>query len=104
NSVLIDREILKSICKIVMDRSAKIVATLIVGIILKIDRELNRTHIVAIDGTLYEKATWYKDKLRENIDNLLGEKRDKIKLKLTKDGSGKGAAVAAATAIINQQK
>lgn len=99
NSVLIDREVLKSICKIVMDRSAKVVATLIVGIILKIDMELNKTHLVAIDGTLYEKAIGFKEKLRETIDNLLGKKKDKIKLMLTKDGSGKGAAVVAATTI-----
>lgn len=99
NSVLIDREVLKSICKIVMDRSAKVVATLIVGIILKIDMELNKTHLVAIDGTLYEKAIGFKEKLRENIDILLGKKRNKIKLMLTKDGSGKGAAVVAAPTI-----
>lgn len=104
NSVLIDREILKSICKIVMDRSAKIVATLIVGIVLKMDRELNRVHLVAIDGTLYEKATGFKEKLKETIDNLLDRKRDKIKLILTKDGSGKGAAVVAAIAVKKSAK
>ncbi|HBR71930.1 MAG TPA: hypothetical protein DEA27_04005, partial [Candidatus Moranbacteria bacterium] len=93
NTSLNDRLLLKSICKSVFDRSARIAATLIAGVILKMDPELNRPHTVAIDGSLYEKATGYKESLADNIYRLLGKKEDQVKLILSKDGSGIGAAV-----------
>ena len=92
-----DRILFKKICDDVMERSSQIIATMIVGVVLWMDPKFDKSHVVAIDGTLYEKASGYKKSLMKNVDNLLGNNAGKIALILSKDGSGMGAAITGAT-------
>ncbi|MCX5716621.1 MAG: hexokinase [Candidatus Omnitrophica bacterium] len=93
-----DRLLMKRICGMVSARSAQISAAAIVAVILRIDPGLKRGHTVAIDGSLFEKWPKYRSHIKSSLVAILKEKARKISLALTQDGSGKGAAVVAATA------
>lgn len=94
-----DRQMLKEVCQIIFNRSARIAAAALASIILKIDPKLEQPHTVAFDGSLYEKAFGYKESLLENLNTILGAKTSKITFVLAKDGSGIGAAIVAAAAL-----
>lgn len=93
-----DLKITQLVCRKVRDRSAQLAAAAYFGILRHMDPDFNEKHLIAVDGTLYEKLDGYRDELRKTLAGLLGNKRDKVKLCLVKDGSGAGAAIAAAIA------
>lgn len=51
---------------------------------------------VGIDGALYVKNEWYRERVRYYTDLVLGERAKNIQFAVTDDGSGKGAALIAA--------
>lgn len=89
---------LKSIASLVMKRSSRLVVSSYLGVLHHIDSSLSRKHTIAIDGSLYEKMPGYANSIRSALDEVLGGKANQVSLKLTKDGSGQGAAIAAAIA------
>jgi hexokinase len=93
-----DRALIKEICGLVAGRAAILSAAALAALILKIDPRLARKHTVAIDGTVYEKYPGFAQKIRAGLGQILGSKADKIKITLTKDGSGIGAGIIAAVA------
>lgn len=88
------------ICDIVTKRSARLAAAGIVGILRKIGRGVpgdERRSVVAIDGGLFEHYTAFRECLESTLVELLGEEAARsVAVKLTKDGSGLGAALIAA--------
>lgn len=102
NSTLQDRIALKRICQDVVKRGARRNAVGVAAIIKKIDPKLERNHTVAIDGSLYEHHPYFRAHLGSAVLNILGPAAEgKIGFKLTKDGSGKGAAVT--TAVVSAE-
>ncbi len=93
-----DRRHIKKICNLVAKRAANISAAVLAGVITKIDRNLSRRHIVAVDGTVYEKYPGFSGNMKFALRRIFGKSSNKIKMVLTKDGSGIGAAVIAAVA------
>lgn len=93
-----DIRLTRLVCRMVRDRSAQLVAAAYFGILQQIDPDLQEQHLIAVDGTLYEKLEGYADELAKALGELLGDQRDKVSLRLVKDGSGAGAAIAAAMA------
>ncbi|MBP2650483.1 MAG: hexokinase [Firmicutes bacterium] len=93
-------KIVRDIARMVVERAARLVAATFLGVLNHIDAELKEKHIIAIDGSLYEKMPNYKEAVNKAINEMLGEKAVNIKLELVKDGSGVGAAVAAASALL----
>ncbi len=91
-----EAETIQEISRLVVERAARLVAGTYIGTALHIDPALEDQHMVAVDGSIYEKMTGFKDELRKGLDEALGNKADKIRVQLVKDGSGAGAAVAAA--------
>jgi hexokinase len=98
NSAYSDRLLLKRICTMVSVRSAQISAAAIAAVILWMDPAVSRKHTVAIDGSLFEKWPRYRSHISSFLRCILKEKARNISLALTPDGSGKGAAIVAATA------
>lgn len=98
NSNIEDRKILKKICSSVSTRASRIVAASLSAIITKIDPSLSRNHTIAIDGSVYEKHPYFSENIKSAFKELFGERATNIKIALTKDGSGKGAAIIAAIA------
>jgi hexokinase len=64
------------------------------------DPKLEKNHTVAIDGSLFEKWPAYRRHIKDSLRAIVKGKARKISLALTKDGSGIGAAVVAATASL----
>lgn len=92
-----DRGALRHIAFCVTRRSAQLVAATFAGLLSHIDPARVRRHVIAIDGSLYEKMPGYAGTIQETLTVLLGDFASRISLQLSKDGSGVGAAIAAAT-------
>ncbi|MCL4440509.1 MAG: hexokinase [Firmicutes bacterium] len=94
-----ERQALQRIASLVTTRSARLIAATYVGIVRHVDPELNRNHVIGADGSLFEKMPGYV----ANIDNVFKEiyrdNSNRVSLVLTKNGSGIGAAIAAATCM-----
>ncbi|KAL8226183.1 hypothetical protein R6Q57_018740 [Mikania cordata] len=97
------RKIVVEICNIIATRGARLAAAGILGILKKTGRDSFRdgeipNTVIAMDGGLYEHYIEYRNCLENTLDELVGEKFAKhIKLILSNDGSGIGAALLAAS-------
>ncbi|MDF2633534.1 MAG: Hexokinase [Pelosinus sp.] len=99
NSTIEDRQALKNIATLVTTRSARLVAATYIGILHHIDPNLTQNHTIAIDGSLYEKTPGYADTIQMTLDEGLATTSE-VTTTLTKDGSGIGAAIATAIAVL----
>ncbi|MCX5678040.1 MAG: hypothetical protein NTY76_02910 [Candidatus Omnitrophica bacterium] len=91
-----DLKVVRRACELISTRAARISAAAIVAVVTKIDPHVIRKHTIAIDGSVYEKLPGFSEKIKEVIGELSGRSSGKIKITLTKDGSGYGAAIIAA--------
>jgi hexokinase len=89
---------LKTIASLLSARSARLAAATYIGILQHLDPLLINLHTIAIDGSLYEKMAGYALNLRTTLDEVLKDRAGQVTIKFMKDGSGMGAAVAAAMA------
>jgi len=89
---------IKMISRLLSTRSARLAAAGIIALVTWLDPELKEKHIIGIDGTLYEKFPEYKSRMEEVFQLIFKNKVKNINLELSKDGSGKGAAITAAIA------
>jgi hexokinase len=94
-------QFLRQSARLIIKRSARLVAATFAGTLLYLDSQLKNHHVIAIDGSLYEKMPLYADFIREALTEFFGAKACQIKTELVKDGSGLGAAIAAATVCEN---
>ncbi len=90
---------LKIIATLLTTRAARLVAATYAGVLGRLDPRLKRPHIIAIDGSLYEKMPGFASHLEKGLDEILQNSSRQVRLKLVKDGSGMGAAIAAAVAV-----
>lgn len=93
------RAALKTAAALISRRSARLATATYVAILHHIDPGLTRRHVIAIDGSLYEKLPGYAAAIAETLAELLGQSAENVSCRLSKDGSGLGAAVAAATTL-----
>jgi len=93
-----ERAAVKEIAHMVTTRSARLAAGTYCGILRHIDPDLRCSHVLAMDGSLFEKMPGYAAAIRAALGEGLGDKADMVRISLYKDGSGIGAAVAAAIA------
>ncbi len=84
-----DDEQRRRLAALIAERSARLVAATFRGVLAHIDPEGKKKHTIAIDGTLYEKMPGYAGTMAAALGNAPA---------LAKDGSGIGAAIAAALA------
>lgn len=95
-----DAEVLRTIGETLVNRTARLIVSTLIGIMLHIDEgEIKNPHVVAIDGTIYEKMPKVPALMEAALTEFLKEKAELVSLKLVKDGSGLGAAIAAAVAV-----
>jgi len=93
-----DLAALQHIASLMTARSARLIAATYLGVLKRLDPYLKDTHTIAIDGSLYEKMPGFDQGVRSALDGVLAEGGNRVALKLTKEGSGIGAAIAAAMA------
>lgn len=96
-----EHRLIARVCRMVSGRSARIAAALIAGALTRVERRSAKRVTVAVDGSLFEKYPGYNRLLAKAIRELDGPSGKGIRLKLTKDGSGIGAAVIAAVVSAN---
>ncbi|XP_072027138.1 hexokinase type 2-like [Amphiura filiformis] len=87
-----DIKIVKDVCAAVSIRAAKLVSAGLAAVIEQTERK-NLT--VAIDGSLYKFHPKFHSLMLSNLEQLVPESN--VKFMLSEDGSGKGAALVAAT-------
>ncbi|XP_024006653.1 hexokinase-like 1 protein isoform X2 [Eutrema salsugineum] len=91
------------VCDTVVKRGGRLAGAGIVAILEKIENETKRMAsgqrtVVAIDGALYEKYPQYRRYMQDSLVELLGhDLASHVVIKHTKDVSGLGAALLAAT-------
>lgn len=88
----------RRLAALVTVRSAQLAAATFRGVLAHVDPGLTSRHTIAIDGSLYEKMPGYAAALTASLHGTLGDKAALVTPALAKDGSGVGAAVAAALA------
>jgi len=98
DSTLEERKFVKKICFLVGYRAATLSSIQILAILKHTSREHEKV-IIAIDGSVYEKFTGFKQNMENCLNTFLTG--HKITLQHVKDGSGIGAALAA---FVNQVK
>lgn len=91
-----ERQALRDICQTLMTRSARLVAATYLGILAHMDPQLRRVHAIAVDGSIFQEMPGYSDIVNNTMSEVLGEKAPKVPIGFIKDGSGVGAAIAAA--------
>ncbi|XP_049848868.1 uncharacterized protein LOC126316818 isoform X2 [Schistocerca gregaria] len=89
------RQFAKHICCVISRRSARLAAAGVAAIVEHKKRG-NIFSIVAVDGTIFEVYPGYRSIVEETIKEL---GYPNVQLRLVKDGSGNGAAIAASTMI-----
>mmetsp|Transcript_27372 Transcript_27372/g.69046 ORF Transcript_27372/g.69046 Transcript_27372/m.69046 type:complete len:507 (+) Transcript_27372:44-1564(+) len=89
-----DCSILKSVCTAVSTRAARVSAAGIASIARRIDRVHDCT--VAVDGTVFLKYPHFSDRMTATLREMLGKNMG-VRFTTASDGSGVGAALAAAT-------
>lgn len=92
-----------AVCDTIAERGGRLAGAGIVGILEKMEEDskgliFGKRTVVAMDGGLYEHYPQYRSYLQEAVEELLGSEISKnIVIGHTKDGSGIGAALLAAT-------
>lgn len=96
-----DADTIKAVSEAVLQRTVNLVATSYLGILFHQEggTKIKNKHVIAIDGTIYEKMPKAPELMEEAFRNALGQDAKNIEIRLVKDGSGLGAAIAAAVAI-----
>lgn len=103
NITLYSKKLLRRLCELVSSRSARISASSIAAVVSWMDPELKNRHTIGIDGSLFELYPGFKSMMEDVFVELFKEKSKNITLELTKDGSGKGAAIIAAVAAQSEK-
>ncbi|MZP29251.1 hexokinase [Heliobacterium undosum] len=91
-----ERRLLQRIAAAAARRSARLAAATYLGALRHEDPTLTSRHAIAVDGSLYEKMPGYANALDSALAELLGEKAGQVSVRLIKNGSEVGAAIAAA--------
>ncbi|KAG8377915.1 hypothetical protein BUALT_Bualt08G0083200 [Buddleja alternifolia] len=103
NSNLSVRKIVIDVCDTIAKRGGRLAGAGIVGILQKMEEDskgvvFGKRTVVAMDGGLYEHYPQYRKYLQDAVTELLGPDISKnIVIEHSKDGSGIGAALLAAT-------
>ncbi|MCX8111021.1 MAG: hypothetical protein N3D15_07210 [Syntrophorhabdaceae bacterium] len=99
-----DKDAILEVFRIVSNRSARIAATAISAVVTWMDKKIESNHVIAIDGTLFEKYPGYSQNMETMLADIFGDSAQKIRLEKEKDGSGIGAAITAAIASYSKNK
>lgn len=97
------RKIVIDVCDTIAKRGGRLAGAGIVGILQKMEEDskglvFGKRTVVAMDGGLYEHYPQYRRYLQDAVTELLGSELSKnIVIEHSKDGSGIGAALLAAT-------
>ena len=93
-SLLEQRRQAASLARMILRRSAQLSALAMIATAEWVDPGLEGSHVMTVDGSLFEHAPGYPEAMRRMFQNVLGPRAERIECLLVKDGSGIGAALA----------
>ncbi|MED6184426.1 Hexokinase isoenzyme 2 [Stylosanthes scabra] len=97
------RKTVLEVCDTIVKRGGSLAGAGIVGILQKMEEDskgviFGKRTVVAIDGGLYENYPQYRTYMQDSVKELIGsDKSNNLVIELSKDGSGIGAALLAAS-------
>jgi hexokinase len=93
-------KIVRNVCMMVANRSARLCAAGVAAVLENCGLELSKEPVVvAVDGSVFAKYPKYRQRLREALVELIGEETARqVTFKLVHGGSASGAAFIAAAA------
>lgn len=98
------RKTVVDVCDTIVKRGGRLAGAGIVGILKKMEEDSKgvifgrKRTVVAMNGGLYENYPQYRGYLQDAVTELLGTEMSKnVVIELSKNGSGIGAALLAAT-------
>lgn len=94
-----DRQDLRNICELVLNRSADLCAMALYAVLRQMGEEqATRNVTVGIDGSVYKMDIGYKERLKYTLNRLLFKEptENRVSIVDTEDGSGLGAALVVA--------
>ena len=83
-----------SLARRILERSARLSALAMIATAEWVDPRLEDSHVMTVDGSLFEHAPGYPEAMDRMFRSVLGSRADRIECRLVKDGSGIGAALA----------
>ena len=83
-----------SLARMILRRSAQLSALAMIATAEWADPQLEDSHVMTVDGSLFEHAPGYPEAMRRMFRSVLGSRAERIECRLVKDGSGIGAALA----------
>ncbi|CAJ2675755.1 unnamed protein product [Trifolium pratense] len=98
-----ERKTVLEVCETIVKRGGSLAGAGIVGILQKMEEDskgliFGKRSVVAIDGGLYENYPQYRTYLQDSVKEILGtEKSNNVVIEHSKDGSGIGGALLAAS-------
>ncbi len=95
-----DARILREASRIVSSRAARLAAAVLSATVTKNDPALAVDHVLAMDGSLFEKYPGFRARMEDTFRELHGAGAGRLRLALVPDGSSFGAAVIAAVSSI----
>ncbi|KAI9364559.1 hypothetical protein BD770DRAFT_406592 [Pilaira anomala] len=93
-TTLSDREITRTICELVSQRAARLVAAAMSAII-DTTNALEQGLTISMEGSVYEHFPHFPRRVNDALKSIYGDLVDHINMGITRDGNGIGAAVAA---------
>ncbi|CAO3654485.1 unnamed protein product [Mucor hiemalis] len=98
STTLSDRQITRTICELVSQRAARLVAAAMSAIIDK-RNALEEGLTISMEGAVYEHFPNFPRRVNDALRAIYGDSVDHINIGITRDGNGIGAALAAMLAI-----
>mmetsp|Transcript_33890 Transcript_33890/g.80738 ORF Transcript_33890/g.80738 Transcript_33890/m.80738 type:complete len:447 (-) Transcript_33890:139-1479(-) len=92
-----DGAVLQEACRVVAKRAARVAASAVAAIVEHAGRVGQET-VVGIDGSVFKLYPGFKQEMEQTLQDLLEANARCVKLEMSEDGSGLGAAIIAATA------
>lgn len=93
---LSERNFIKAVAEMVVDRSATLIAASYAGFLRRMDPQHHRRHIVGINGSLYEKMPGFPAGIQTALAKYGGWSAEQLSFYVVDEAPAVGAAIAAA--------
>lgn len=95
---LSERHFIKAVAEMVVSRSATLIAATYAGFLRRMDPHQQRSHVIGINGSLYEKMPGFSEGIQEALATHGGWSAEKVSFFVVDEAPIVGAAIAAAMA------
>ena len=95
---LAERHFIKAVAELVIERSATLIAASYAGFLLRLDPAKQRSHLIGVNGSLYEKMPGFAAAISRQLEQCGGWPTGQVEFLVVDEAPLRGAAIAAAMA------